>query len=43
MNIGKVTKKTQRPDVIPVKLPAPAPIPAPDIFKPKTAPVPVNR
>jgi len=40
MKIGKVKKKTVKPDVIPVKLPKPLPIPAPDIFKPQPAKVP---
>lgn len=38
MKIGKVKKITKRPDVIPVKLPKPKPIPAPDIFQPKKEP-----
>ena len=38
MRIGKPKKVTKRPDVIPVTLPKPKPIPAPDIFKPKKQP-----
>jgi hypothetical protein len=33
MKIGKVKKVIKRPDLIPVKLPKPKAIPAPDIFK----------
>lgn len=40
MNIGKPVRKVERPDVIPVKLPKPQPIPAPDIFKPQPLPAP---
>lgn len=35
MKIGKVKRKVIKPDVIPVKLPKPVSIPAPDIFKPQ--------
>lgn len=40
MKIGKVKRKVKKPDVIPVKLPKPQPIPAPEIFKPKPVSVP---
>lgn len=40
MRIGKVKRKVIKPDAIPVKLPKPQPIPAPDIFKPQPAPLP---
>lgn len=43
MKIGKPKRKTTRPDVIPVILPKPQPIPAPDIFKPKQHPVPIQK
>lgn len=42
MNIGKVKKVTIKPDVIPVKMPKPKPIPAPDIIAPKKEPQPVK-
>lgn len=40
MKIGKVKRKVIKPDVIPVKMPKPQPIPAPDIFKSKPVSVP---
>lgn len=43
MKIGKVKKKVVKPDVIPVKIPKAKPIPAPDVFKPKPAKVPIRR
>ena len=40
MNIGKVKRKIIKPDIIPVQLPKPKPIPAPEIFKPKPVSIP---
>lgn len=40
MKIGKVKRKVIKPDVIPITMPKPAHIPAPDIFKPQPAKVP---
>ncbi len=40
MKIGKVRRKVVKPDCIPVKLPSPKPIPAPDVFKKKPVTVP---
>ena len=40
MRIGKPLKVVTRPDVIPVTLPKPQPIPAPDIFKPQPVSIP---
>lgn len=40
MKIGKVKRKILKPDAIPVILPKPQPILAPDIFKPQPVPSP---
>jgi hypothetical protein len=40
MRIGKVKRKIIKPDVIPVTLPKPASIPAPDVFTKKPVSVP---